>query len=316
MWLQSNAMFTIREHPGTSTVPSRAGSKSAATAIAWRMKRIVMLSPGDHVSGTGALARWISITGTGLTERSRRLVLVLCPRMEAVIMAWLLIFGAAATIRILFALTPIRGVIDFAEIFLPYSLATLAPVAGYRIAMAAFPGGMLPGQPGFRLALYGRWRKLTPADARAHPAFGPFGFMASLLIGMLLNVAIRSFEFLLAVPALNHHAPEWGTTIFHMMALDVIAMNFLYGVCFVMALRSIPLFPRMLVFAWTMDVALQLAIASNVAASAELPGSVAVAMEGLLRGNVTKVMISAAVWLPYLLLSDRVNVTYRSRVQP
>ena len=307
-------MFTIREYPGASTVPSRAAWKSAATAIAWRMKRIVMLSPGDQVSGTEALARWISITGAGLTERSRRLVRVLCPRMEAVIVAWLLIFGAAATVRILFALTPILSVTDFAEIFLPYALAALAPVAGYRIAMAAFPGGILPGQPGFRLALYGRWRKLAPADARAHPAFGPFGFMASLLIGMLLNVAIRSFEFLLAVPAMNHHAPGWGTTIFHMTAFDVIATNFLYAVCFVLALRSIPLFPRMLLFAWSVDLFMQLAIARSVAAVAHVPPTVALALQELLSGNTTKVLISVALWLPYLLLSKRVNVTYRLRV--
>ena len=114
-----------------------------------------------------------------------------------------------------------------------------------------------PAQPGFRLARYGRWRRIDTVGAHAHPAFGPFGFMASLLIGMLLNVAVRSFEFLLAVPAMNHHAPAWGTTIFHMMAFDVIAMNFLYSVCFVMALRSIPLFPRTLLFAWLMDLFMQ-----------------------------------------------------------
>ena len=273
-----------------------------------------MLSPRGHVSGTREFALWLARTGTRLTERSRRLIRGLSPRMETVILAWLLIFGFAATIRALFAVTPIRGVIDFAQLFLPYALAALAPVAGYRIAMAAFPGGILPGQPGVRLALYGRWRKLAPADARAHPAFGPFGFMASLLIGMLLNVAIRSFEFVLAVPAMNHHAPEWGTTIFHMMAFDVIAMNFLYAVCFVLALRSIPLFPRMLLFAWTVDLFMQFAIARSVAAVADVPPTVALALQEMLSGNVTKVLISVAVWLPYLLLSDRVNVTYRSRI--
>ena len=39
---------------------------------------------------------------------------------------------------------------------------------------------------------------------------------------------------------------------------------------------------------------------------------------GLIRdwveGNVKKVLISVALWLPYLLLSTRVNVTFRHRL--
>ena len=34
----------------------------------------------------------------------------------------------------------------------------------------------------------------------------------------------------------------------------------------------------------------------------------------LLGGNIEKVMISATLWLPYLILSERVNLTYRSRI--
>jgi hypothetical protein len=34
----------------------------------------------------------------------------------------------------------------------------------------------------------------------------------------------------------------------------------------------------------------------------------------MLEGNLKKVLISAAIWLPYLILSDRVNVTYRQRI--
>lgn len=248
-----------------------------------------------------------------LAARSRRLVDALAPRMEAIIVAWLAIFGAAAALRIAFAATPIRGVTDFAEIFLPYALAALAPVAGYRIAMAAFPPGALPALTSFRLAPFGRWRRLDLLAARAHPQFGPFGFMASLLVGMLLNIPVRSLEFLVAVPAMNFHAPAWGTAIFYLMTLDLVVMNFLYAVCFVMALRSIPLFPRMLGFAWIMDVLLQLSIARGVVA-AGVPQIVAAPMADLLEGNITKVLISAAIWLPYLLMSDRVNVTYRSRV--
>jgi hypothetical protein len=35
----------------------------------------------------------------------------------------------------------------------------------------------------------------------------------------------------------------------------------------------------------------------------------------LLDNNVKKVLISAALWLPYLLLSRRVNVTFRHRLR-
>ena len=72
--------------------------------------------------------------------------------------------------------------------------------------------------------------------------------------------------------------------------------------------------PAMLAFAWGMDVCLQLAIAQRVSATPGLPQDVAGALHDLLQGNLTKVLISMAMWLPYLLLSDRVNVTYRSRV--
>jgi hypothetical protein len=45
-----------------------------------------------------------------------------------------------------------------------------------------------------------------------------------------------------------------------------------------------------------------------------LPAGVGSALHGLLDGNAKKVLISVALWLPYLLLSTRVNVTYRNRV--
>lgn len=272
--------------------------------------RSVTITPG-----TGNVRAFLKQIAADLATRSRRLVQALASRMELIILGWLIVFLSVAALKVAAAPTPIHSARDLADLFLPYALAAFAPIAGYRLAMAAFPGGVLPAQPSFRFALYGRWRQVDPTHARSHAAFGPYGFMASLLIGMLLNIPVRSFEFLLAVPAMNSHAPLWGTTIFHVMAFDVIAMNFLYGVCFVMALRSVPLFPRMLLFAWMMDISLQLAIAQHVSASADLPRTVALALEGLLKSNVTKVLISAGLWIPYLLLSDRVNVTYRSRTR-
>jgi hypothetical protein len=129
----------------------------------------------------------------------------------------------------------------------------------------------------------------------------------------LLNIVLRSGEFLLAVPALNGHAPAWGQKFLFLMTGDVVVMSFLYMVCFVMALRSYPYFPRMLLLVWATDIAAQLVIAWQLAATPGLPPQVAGSLGALLDGNVKKVFISVMVWLPYLILSERVNVTYRLR---
>jgi hypothetical protein len=250
-----------------------------------------------------------------LRRRSLAIPRVLGRRMGAIALAWLLVFLLASLPRILLAPTPIHGPRDLLELALPYLLVALAPIAGYALASGSFPLGKILPQPVVRLAIYGRWRALDPQVARSSPVFGPAGFMASLLIGLLLNVVMRSFEFLMALPALNHHAPAWGTALFHLMAADVVVMSFFYMVCFVMALRSVPLFPRMLLFVWALDILAQLIIAQQLGGAAHLPETVAQPLMKLLEGNISKVLISAFVWLPYLLLSDRVNVTYRQRIR-
>jgi len=62
------------------------------------------------------------------------------------------------------------------------------------------------------------------------------------------------------------------------------------------------------------DLAMQLVTARLVVEAGGVPPAVANALLHLLDGNVKKVLISMALWLPYLLLSRRVNVTYRHRV--
>jgi hypothetical protein len=84
-------------------------------------------------------------------------------------------------------------------------------------------------------------------------------------------------------------------------------------VAFVAALRKVPLFPRLLVAIWISDITMQLATAEMVTRAGGLPAGVADALHTLLDGNVKKTLISVALWLPYLLLSTRVNVTYRLR---
>ena len=249
-----------------------------------------------------------------LSRRSAAIASFFESRMGAVALAWAAVFTLGCLPRLLFPVTPLSRWSDFAGLVVPYLLVALAPIAGFAVAAGSFPRGLLSAQPAIRLSLYGRWRSLGVVEARQNRVFGPAGFMASLLIGLLLNVVVRSFEFLLAMPAMGGAAPLWGDRLFALMAADVIVMNFFYMVCFVMALRTVPLFPRMLLFAWVLDVALQLMIARTIAATPGVPAMVSAPLHALLEGNITKVLISAFVWLPYLILSDRVNVTYRQRL--
>lgn len=265
----------------------------------------------------GAVARKLQPATLGYVEmlkrRSAAVSRTLNARIESFTLAWATVFLVVSLPKLLLPATPPRGLPDALAVAIPYVLIAFAPMAGYRLASASFPNGLRTAQPSLRLSFYGRWRKLSLLDARANPAFGPAGFMASLLIGLLLNIPVRSFEFLVAMPAVSGNAPVWSQSLFLLLAADVVVMSFFYMVCFVLALRTVPLFPRMLLFAWTLDVAAQLIIAREIGAMPGLPAHVAMPLRDLLHGNITKVMISAFVWLPYLILSERVNVTYRQR---
>lgn len=252
---------------------------------------------------------------TWMDRRSIAAVTFFNFRMEKVIGCWLAgmtLFGIA---KVMVASNSGTGIAGVSIMILPFLAVTMAPVLGYRIADACFPHRMIAAQPAIRLCRYGNWRALDLLEARNNRAYGPTGFMASLLAGMLLNVPFRTAEFMLAMPAIPATAPAWATTMMTVMTLDVVMLNLFYTVCFVMALRGAPLFPRMLMFTWILDLTMQLQIAREVAQSANLPSPVAYALQDLLSGNVDKVLISAALWLPYLILSERVNVTFRHRVR-
>lgn len=255
-----------------------------------------------------------------IEARSAVIPHVLARNMDRIALGWMAVILLAAAAAITFSITPARNFAELSSMLVPYLLVAIAPVAGLQLALRAFPNGSTPGgamkvRPSLHLSLYGRWRRVSVADACNSPDFGPTGFMASLLIGLLLNVVLRSVEFLMAVPALSTRAPEWGQSLFHLMAADVAVMGFFYMVCFVMALRSVPYFPKMLLFAWGLDILIQLLIASRIGSMEGLPTAVAGSLHTLLEGNISKVLISAFVWLPYLILSDRVNITYRQRVR-
>lgn len=261
-----------------------------------------------------ALSEWGRGRAATLHRRSCTALRFLSLRMDLIARIWLVVALAVVLPKIAAPISPVHSVADFAAIALPYLAIIAAPVLGYRVAAGAFPKGLLSAQPRFRFAIYGRWRRVSVLEAHGDPRFGPSGFMVSLLIGLMLNVPFRLLEFVAGIPAMNGHAPAWGQALFLAMAAEVCVMSFLYMACFVMALRTVPLFPRMLALVWAMDIGAQLTIADFVTRAGTLPPDVAGALHGLLEGNVQKVLVSIFVWLPYLLLSDKVNVTYRNRV--
>lgn len=252
--------------------------------------------------------------GAAMYRKSISAVASLEGNLLRIMYGWVAFVTCAGILRTTFALSPIDSGLSFVQTITPYILLGGAPIVAYVIADKVFPRGVLMQQPEIRLARYGKWNPVNVLTARAHPMFGPTGMMASLLIGMLLNVPVRSLEFLAAVPAMNGHAPLWGQVLLAAMTADVVMMNFLYVVCFVAALRCAPWFPRLLLLTWGVDITSQVAMAQLVGGTPGLPSGVGAAMGSLLASNVQKVMISMAIWLPYLLLSERVNLTYRSRL--
>lgn len=232
--------------------------------------------------------------------------------LDRLLQAWLVVAGLASALRI--ATSPaVRHGSELA-IIAPYALLILAPALSLALALRWFADGQSMAQPAVRIARVGRWRTVGAAEAQRHPLFGADGFMVSLLVGMLLNIPIRALEYLAATPAMAGSVPPWLSVLRTMMTLDVVLMTSLYAIAFVAALRRVPSFPRLLAGIWVLDLALQGLTARMVAAEPGLPDRVAHALEGLLTGNVWKVLISIAIWLPYLLLSKRVNVTFRHRV--
>lgn len=256
----------------------------------------------------------IGTFGTKLNARSVALVRRLDVGMPRIMMLWVLIASFIAGLRAAAPITPVTPGIDQFLQALPYLLVVAAPVGTLLLALEAFPANRLYAQPAIRLARYGKWRAVDCLSSRTMPMFGATGLMASLLLGMLLNIPVRAVEFMLAMPALGGEAPSWLSTLFAAMLADVVVMTSLYALAFVMALRHVPWFPRFLLLVWSLDVLSQLGIAQIVVAARDLPADVAHQLSNLLEGNLKKVLISVALWLPYLLLSRRVNLTYRQRV--
>ncbi|HXG80805.1 MAG TPA: DUF2569 family protein [Sphingomicrobium sp.] len=247
-----------------------------------------------------------------LRAKSASLLLSIEHGLPRIMTFWFILAIPACALRV--AASPLKAAPNF-DTILPYLLLVTAPLLSMGLALYWFREGDRLPQPATRLAIVGRWRKVSAGEARRHALYGSGGIMVSLLVGMLLNVPVRSLEYLAAMPALSGTVPAWLSTLQLMMTLDVVLLSSLYTIAFVAALRRVPLFPRLLASIWLIDIAMQLGIAQAVARTPGLPATVAEALQTLLDGNVKKVMISICLWLPYLLLSKRVNVTFRHRVE-
>jgi hypothetical protein len=243
--------------------------------------------------------------------RSAALLLSIDSGIDRILIWWLLVAGLASTARI--AMSSHSLPVSAFSTFASYMLVVVAPFASTIFALRWFADGHLQSQPSTRLAVVGRWETLGRADAERHPLYGTTGIMVSLLVGMMLNVPVRVGEYLAAMPPIPDASPRWLSTLHFAMTFDAVVFSSLYMIAFVAALRRVPLFPRLLLAIWLGDLTMQLVTAQLVAGT-DLPANIGGALQALLTGNVKKVLISIGLWLPYLLLSKRVNVTYRSRV--
>jgi hypothetical protein len=226
--------------------------------------------------------------------------------LRQMVAGWLLLVGLALTARL--ATSPVVGALA-PETAVAFLMLAAAPVVSGVMAMRWFAN---PSAPAASTAP--AWRAVSPAAARRHRLYGAGGIMVSLLCGLLLNIVLRAFEYLTALPALSGEVPHWLAALQLGMTADVVLLTALYAIAFVAALRRAPIFPALLMAIWGLDLAMQLAIRTLVLGQPDLPDSVGGALAALLDGNVSKVLISVALWLPYLLLSTRVNLTYRHRL--
>jgi hypothetical protein len=247
-----------------------------------------------------------------MTARSATMLIALDNRLDRILKYWLLGAGLICAARISFTPGPVPGAA--LSTFVSYMLLVVAPFASTMLALYWFRNGHRHAQPEFRLARVGKWHNLSQSEAERHPLYGPSGILVSLLVGMMLNVPVRAAEYLAAMPPIPNGAPAWLQSLHFAMTFDVVLFGSLYMIAFVAALRRVPLFPRLLVAIWMGDLTMQLVTAEMVTRAGGVPPQVAAALHGVLEGNVKKVLISVGLWLPYLLLSKRVNVTYRLRV--
>lgn len=71
----------------------------------------------------------------------------------------------------------------------------------------------------------------------------------------------------------------------------------------------------MLCYPWLCNLLMQVAIARHTADTGGLPADLAASLQPYWVVNIKKIMISAVIWFPYLLISSRINATFRQWVR-
>lgn len=262
-----------------------------------------------------AVHTWLS---AHLIAESQRIARFLDRRMSMLMAIWIVAVVLAAGIKILLLCASIPKVATLTAVIpliFPYVLIAIAPTVGYALVIRCFTSGTLAAQPSVRLAKVGSWSSVSAQEARQRENYGMSGLLVSLVAGMLLSMVMRLGEYLLAVPAIPGGAPPWALAMFGAMTFDLVYLSFLYSVCIAMALKAAPLFTRMLAYTWLCDILMQVAIARHTINAGGLPPDVAAPLQAFLTANIKKVLISVMIWLPYLLVSNRVNLTFRQRVR-
>lgn len=210
-----------------------------------------------------------------------------------------------------------RGVLTLGKASPLHSVMLAVALAGPAIALVCILKHLRPDElheSRDRPARLGRWRRVGAIERRALEAYGTAGLLSMLLGGLLLNIPVRAFEFLTAMPTPLIHAPAWYLMLYSLMLTDLMLLSTCYATLVGLAIRHVPAFPKLLLATWLLDILMQIAIGAITTSFVNMPQAVEAQLGALLTGNIKKVAISMAIWLPYLVLSPRINLTFRHRL--